>query len=146
MHLSPGEGSASQAEIFYLGDDVKLLRVFAREVFEADLVTEAISGGRSTVGVEVRNSSRVPWTSNSVLPISFGYRLLSEDGTVASDRQPLPANVPPGQTVVLQAEVEWPGEPGEYHLLVDLSMHPVLWFEQRLGEPLAETMVTVSAD
>ncbi len=42
-------------------------------------------------------------------------------------------------------DVAWPEEPGAYRLMVDLWVEGVGWFAERVGRPLAQATVEVTA-
>jgi len=134
---------ASTAEIYYLGGREQLTGGLARELLGVEVPEHPVAGGTDVVRLSVRNSSQTPWQRANVLPVSIGYRILDSVGLVAQERRLLPADVTPGQAIDLEVEVQWPDEPGEYELVVDLWLHPVQWFEEAVGEPLLRRTVRV---
>ena len=121
----------------------QLTNGFGRDVLSVDVPEPAVAGDTAMVRLRVKNVSQAPWQRTNVLPVSIGYRILAPDGLAAQERRLLPADVAPGEAIDLDVEVQWPAEPGEYELVVDLWLHPVRWFADAVGEPLVRRMVVV---
>ena len=133
-----------EAEVYYLGDS-KLLRTPSREVLSVGLPERAVAGGRRVVRLRVRNTGQAAWEPDGVLPVLAGVRIRRPGGTAEVQRFDLPDLVPPGGTVDLELPVRFPDEPGRYQVEVDLLLHPVFWFSERLGEPLVSRQIEVVA-
>jgi len=132
------------ARVRYLGRQEPPAAGFGREVLMALAPTVAISGGASLVPVRIRNTGSFEWTSEAVLSVQLGYRFSPEGGVAgftSQGRTPLPRPVPPGGEVSTTMRVDWPGVPGRYDLTLDLVLEDVAWFAEKVGEPVAKTVV-----
>jgi hypothetical protein len=102
-----------------------------------------------TINLDVRNEGRITWTSSENHPFALGYRWLNEDGSGVLDIPPaevrLSHDVPPGETIHLQAALSVPDlPPGSYRLDWGMLQRDVLQFYER-GWADAETRVLVDA-
>lgn len=143
LKLRATEDRPRQAEVYYLGDDATILDSYGHAVTDRQLPSQGIAGERGRVELRVRNTSGVAWSPEGVLPVMIGYRIDGHAGTVSSAKQPIPDIVRPGETSLLDLDVVWPEEPGEYRLVVDLVLHPVYWFAERTQEPVATQTVEI---
>ncbi len=87
----------------------------------------AANVGRTTdVVITLQNTGRRPWRSDGPFPIKVGYRLVVGDqGKVASRGiAPLPARVPPGESIEVPLTIRWPEQTGSYQLTLDLLREP----------------------
>ena len=86
-----------------------------------------------TVSATNRGSAR--WNAASRTGtghVTLGIQVLDADGRLLTrdhHREPLPNDVPPGQTVSLTFNCPAPAEPGRYVLKLDLVAEGVTWFE-----------------
>ena len=95
------------------------------------------AGGDVVVPVRVRNAGDTLWLHDEAPTggyVRLGGHLL--DATRATIdwnflRVGLPADVPPGASVSLEARFRLPGAPGRYLLRLDLVDEGVTWFEQQ---------------
>ncbi len=86
-----------------------------------------------TVSATNRGSAR--WNAMSRTGtghVTLGVQVLDADGRLLArdhHREPLPGDVPPGQTVALTFNCPAPADPGRYVLKLDLVVEGVTWFE-----------------
>jgi hypothetical protein len=99
-----------------------------------------------TVPVQITNTGQRGWQSSATLPFRLGYTLIHTNDSKAKGldgiRTELPANVAPGQSVSVQAQVPAPETTGKYLIQWDMVEETILWFSWR-GSPLGSTMLTV---
>jgi hypothetical protein len=136
------------ARVRYLGRHEAPTDGFGREVLMALAPTTAIANGASLVPVRIRNTGTFEWSSEGVLPVQLGYRFAPEGGGAgfsSQGRTPLPRPVPPGGEVATALRVDWPGVPGRYALTIDLVLEDVAWFGDKLGAPVAQSLVELRA-
>ena len=96
---------------------------------------------RLTLSVEVSNSSDETWPPMhlSARPVNLSYHWIPIDGgepIMDGRRTALPSPLAPGESVVLDAEVEAPGTEGSYLLRFSMVQEHVDWFDARGAEPL----------
>jgi hypothetical protein len=101
----------------------------------------------ASVSLDVRNEGRITWVSTGSHRFALGYRWLSADGTQVLDvpaaEVALPHDVPPGDTVQLQATLQVPSlAAGTYRIDWGMLQRDVLQFYER-GWADAETRVEV---
>ena len=102
---------------------------------------------RAQVPVTVRNLGLFTWSSAGIRPVVLSYhwydaqtgKLVRWNGL----RTALPAPVPPGAVVELQAVVEAPERPGSYLLAWDMVEENSAWFSTR-GSPTVSVPVRVA--
>ncbi|MFN8526004.1 MAG: glycosyltransferase [Chloroflexota bacterium] len=98
--------------------------------------------------VRLENEGDAVWpcsTRDHLGEVRLSYRWLGRPGQDPYEgvaRTPLPADVAPGEVVVLEAEIRAPAEPGSYELEWDLVSELVAWFETP-GSAESRTRVTV---
>lgn len=134
------------ARVRYLGRHEAPSDGFGREVLLALPPTRALAGGASLVPVRLRNTGAFEWTSAAVLPVQLGYRFAPEGGAPglrSQGRTPLPRPVAPGGELNTTMRIDWPGAPGRYELTIDLVLEDVAWFSEKLGAPVATSVVEV---
>jgi hypothetical protein len=100
----------------------------------------AAPGEVLAVPVRITNTGSEVWwrdaTDSGSYRVAVAYRWLDPQGAavvVEGERTLLPADVPAGGTVELQARVTAPPQPGDYRLLVTLVQESVAWFDQAAG-------------
>jgi hypothetical protein len=106
------------------------------------------TGGRAAIPITLSNTGRVAWTPDAERPFQLSYHWLlpDEDLVVSWEglRTELPATIPPGGTVSMQALVEAPRLPGSYRLLWDIELVNQLWFSTEPNAALQFSRATVS--
>lgn len=100
----------------------------------------AAPGQVLAVPVRVTNTGGDSWSAAGIgsgtYRVAVAYRWLDAQGAAVianGERTLLPADVPPGGTVELEARVPAPAQPGSYRLLVTLVQESVAWFDQAAG-------------
>ena len=111
----------------------------------------ALPTGRLTmVPIAVTNTGRLPWDSHATPSVQLSYHWLGADGDrfVAFEgaRTPFAAPVLPDATVLMDAVVRAPRQPGRYRLEWDLVQEGRLWFSTEPGAVRAISPATVSGD
>ncbi|MCB0150747.1 MAG: hypothetical protein KDE01_24240, partial [Caldilineaceae bacterium] len=94
------------------------------------------AGQTIVVPISVRNIGSMTWSWGGGNPFRLGYRYYRNRKVLplppAKDlRTDVPDDVTPGQTVVIQARIALPDEPGNYTLELDLVQEGVTWFKER---------------
>jgi len=103
-------------------------------------------GQTTSVAVQLTNTSARPWLAGGAHPFALSYHLARADGSTFDYeglRTPLPADVPPGGSVELQAQVAAPAVPGTYVLEWDELEESVTWFTWA-GTPPGRTTLQVA--
>jgi hypothetical protein len=100
----------------------------------------------ATVPVTITNAGRgvIPVTSS--YPVNLGYHWYTSTGQTAvwdGARTALPADLLPGATVTVQAQVTAPPQGGNYSLRFDLVQEGVAWFSNK-GVPTGNVTATVA--
>jgi hypothetical protein len=124
--------------------DVMLLRFttegqesWYRAQFSVPTDLELATGENAIVPVTVTNTGRLAWDSTEKPPIRLAYHWLRADGDrfVVFDgaRTPFTDVVEPTETVVVNARVRPPRQPGRYRLEWDVVQEGQLWFSTEPG-------------
>ncbi|HET8568888.1 MAG TPA: N-acetylmuramoyl-L-alanine amidase [Candidatus Limnocylindria bacterium] len=116
-----------------------------RAAYQVGAVPALAAGASATVPVTVTNAGRgiLPTTTSN--PIRLGYHWVDAQGRNAvfeGSRTVLPADLAPGASVQLQANVTAPQSGGTYTLKFDLVHEGVAWFSAK-GVATADRQVTV---
>ena len=146
LGLRTPDGTPGNAEVHYLGRYHRPFRIYDHEILQLELPLEAVTGSTTDIPVRIRNKSRQPWNSERVLPVYITYLMAPRDGRMAATRgpfTPMPERIKPGQVLQTTVSVQWPSEPGDYDLVVDMRVEGIAWFRQHNGEPLAQGVVRV---
>jgi SAM-dependent methyltransferase len=108
------------------------------------------AGDRVSLSAVCRNSGRSTWLARPGPAggnVTFGVRVLDGGGRLVDDlrgRQPLPHDVRPGESVVVESSVSLAGlAPGAYRLVFDMVAERVTWFGD-VGSPTVDHEVEVS--
>jgi O-antigen ligase len=119
-----------------------------RAAVSAPLDVQLATGSRTSVRVALTNTGRATWDSTAPQPffLSYHWLLADEDRVVSWEglRTPFPGPVAPGESVVLDAAVEAPGQPGRYRLQWDVEQQHRLWFSTEAGAARFVSRATVS--
>lgn len=106
------------------------------------LAAPATAGAGEVLAIPLRvtNTGSEPWSAAGVASgtyrVAVAYRWLDHEGApvvTEGERTLLPADVPPGGTVELEARVPVPGRPGDLQLRLTLVQEGVAWFDQAAG-------------
>ncbi len=135
----------------YGGDAVLRRGAFVRDYVKIDLPERVSAGIRSRVSVpvEVRNMSPYPWFAEPPFAVRLGYRMTrlpegSQQPILGT--QAIPGKIESGDLLTMLLDVPLASaRPGIYRLEIDLRMDSFGSFAERVGEPLAEGRVEVSA-
>ncbi len=114
--------------------------------YSSGVPTAPIAGTSTTVPVTVTNGSNFTWTAAGATPVTLSYHWSTPAGaTVVWDgaRTKLAADLAPGQSVQLQANLAFPAAAGTYVLQWDLVHEGISWFSGK-GVAPAATQVAVS--
>jgi len=117
--------------------------------FGANYAIPTISGtaaGRTTAQITVGNTSNFTWPAAGANPVTLSYHWYNTAGqTVVWDglRTKLPADVPAGQLLQVQANLAFPSAVGTYLLRWDLVQEGVSWFSGK-GVRMPEQTVSVT--
>jgi hypothetical protein len=100
------------------------------------------AGSAVTIPVAVLNSGSLTW--DPALKFALAYHVSTAAGTVVwnGTRTQLQAPVAPGQTVMVNAQVLVPAQPGVYIVQIDLVQEGVTWFS---GQSVPMAGVTLTA-
>ena len=101
------------------------------------------------VPITLRNAGSLTWTWGGGNPVRLGYRYYRNRRLLTQPperelRTDIPEDVLPGQTVVVEARIALPVEPGNYTLELDLVQEGVSWFKDE-GSPVLTRWLTVEA-
>ena len=110
---------------------------------------------RLTVGqvivapITLKNTGTKTWSWGGGNPFRLGYRYYRNRRPLAVPdgmdlRTDVPEDVPPGQTIIIQARIALPTAPGNYTLELDLVQEGVTWFKDQ-GSPVLTRWLTVEA-
>lgn len=107
------------------------------------------AGETITVPLTVRNAGALPWLWGGGNPFRLGYhyyrgRRRLNMAPQRDLRTDLPADVPPGETVTIEARIALPPEPGNYTIELDLVHEGVTWFKAQKA-PVLTRWLTVEA-
>jgi len=95
------------------------------------------TGANAVVPITVTNTGRLAWDSTASPPILLSYHWLGADGDrfVAFEgaRTPFTRVIEPNDTIVVDARVHPPRQPGRYRLEWDLVQEGQLWFSTEPG-------------
>ena len=99
------------------------------------------AGSAVTIPVAVLNSGSLTW--DPALKFALAYHVSNAMGTVIwnGTRTQLQVPVAPGQTVMVNAQVTVPAQPGVYTVTIDLVQEGVTWFSGQ-GVPMAGVTLT----
>jgi SpoIID/LytB domain protein len=132
--LAPSAGYPLQAKAAYLAG------------FGAPTVPALLNGATYTIAVPVTNNGTATWNATGANLVDLAYHWHDASGnTVVWDgaRTALGADVAPGASVTVSAQVTAPSAPGSYTLSFDLVREGVSWF-QFLGSAPYRTTVSVA--
>jgi hypothetical protein len=105
-----------------------------------------IAGTSTTVPITITNNSNFVWSPAGANPVTLSYHWSTTSGaTVVWDglRTKLAADLQPGQSVQLQANLAFPSAPGTYTLRWDLVHEGISWFSGK-GVAASAQQVSVS--
>ena len=108
---------------------------FYAAAYEAPSRHELRPSERVVIPVTVTNAGRRPWRRSEEIHLS--YHLYEHPGRPLVDgpRTDLPRDVPPGDSVTLDAILRAPAKPGEYLLMWDMVHEETTWFSGQGVKP-----------
>ena len=112
--------------------------------YQPDVSTFAAMGALVGVPITVVNTSNFTWPAGGANAVHLGYHWSDAKGnTVVWDgqRTSLPADLAPGQSVQLQANVVAPSAEGTYTLRWDMVEEGVTWFSMQGVKTFDQTVV-----
>ncbi len=148
LALRSAGGDPAHARLRYAGESRMLEGMFEPRVLRASLPRQAVAGSSSRLRLRLQNMSHYLWRRDGALAVLVGYRLVPETAGARpreGPRRRLVNDVPSGHVFQAWIDVDWPEEPGDYRLVVDLLAEGVGWFADRVGRPLAQASVEVTA-
>jgi hypothetical protein len=113
--------------------------------------TTAPVGQTQTVSLTVQNAGDLTWTATGSQAFRLGFAWYSAAGQPVqspTDHQyytSLPADVPPGSSVSLQARLRTPDSPGTYQLRWDMIHGAITWFSAQGDQGLVVRPITITA-
>jgi hypothetical protein len=113
--------------------------------YGAEYTPEATSlrlrpGERVTTTVRVGNRGRLTWVHDGQFHLSHHWYGVERKDLTDGTRARLPHDLGPGESVVLQAEIQAPAREGQYLLLWDMVQEHTSWFS---GQGVAPGVVQV---
>jgi len=114
--------------------------------YQPQVTTLAVSGAGATVPIALTNTGNFIWGAAGATPVHLGYHWIDGAGTVVvwdGTRSSLAADVAPGASQTVQANIAFPAAPGTYVLKWDLVQEGVAWFSSK-NVPTFDQPVTVS--
>jgi hypothetical protein len=109
--------------------------------YSSGVPTAAIAATSTTVPIILTNNSNFTWPAAGANPVTLSYHWLTPSGaTVVWDglRTKLAADLLPGQSVQLQANLAFPSAEGSYTLRWDLVHEGLSWFSGKGVTPSAK--------
>ncbi len=123
------------AELAFLGEGTDLAKnVYSLAWHEVEPRTEAAAGERFHLRVVLENTSGEPWSSSGSARVRLAYHWLDGAGReVVRDgrRTELPLPLASGARAEVQMDIEAPGAPGAYELVIDPVFEGVAWFSEK---------------
>ncbi len=112
-----------------------------------DAPTEGRAGETTTFPVQIRNEGSITWPPNGPNPVNLTYKWLDTNhNVVVADglRTPIGQEVAPLEEISLDANLQFPAQPGQYILQMDMVHEFVVWFQWK-GSPVYEVDVAVAS-
>jgi hypothetical protein len=128
-------------------DGVQVGPLYRVAWLSVDAPSQGTVGGTVRFPVRVRNVGAFTWPPSGSHPVHLTYKWLDANGTVVvADglRTPLGREVAPQEEILLDAQVQFPAEPGQYILRMDMVHEFVVWFHWK-GSPVYDVDVEVEA-
>ncbi|HEV2011740.1 MAG TPA: hypothetical protein VGS17_12025, partial [Candidatus Limnocylindria bacterium] len=114
--------------------------------YQPQIATLGVSGAGTSVPISLTNTGNFTWPAAGPTPVHLGYHWTDQAGKVVvwdGTRSNLAADVAPGATQTLQAQLVFPAAPGIYVLKWDLVQEGVAWFSGQ-NVPTFDQIVTVN--
>jgi len=104
----------------------------------------AYEGGTVEIGLTLRNTGKLGWSSREQYPCLISYHLLDEKGQMLKFENPrtsLSKVIPPGKKIEAAVRVKAPLDAGAYVLEFDLVREGQAWFKDSAGQTLKIPLV-----
>ncbi|MDP9245524.1 MAG: N-acetylmuramoyl-L-alanine amidase, partial [Chloroflexota bacterium] len=114
--------------------------------YQPQITTLGVSGAAATVPIALTNTGNFIWNAAGATPVHLGYHWVNAAGTTVvwdGTRSNLAADVAPGASQTVQAQISFPTAPGTYTLKWDLVQEGVAWFSGK-NVPTFNQTVTVN--
>ena len=114
--------------------------------YSSGVPSATIAGTTTSVPIIITNNSNFPWLAAGANPVTLSYHWSTPAGaTVVWDglRTKLAADLQPGQSVQLQANLAFPSAAGTYTLKWDLVHEGISWFSGK-GVTVSAKLIDVS--
>jgi len=108
-------------------------KIFSQKIYVDKFPNTLDKGTLLKIPVTVTNTSNFLWSTTGKQPTNFSYRWLNASGNLAifdgnTKRTPLPLDVSPGESAVVNALIKTPTNPGKYSLVLTMVQESVAWF------------------
>jgi hypothetical protein len=116
-----------------------------RATYGVGLIPAIGIGQTVSVPVTINNVGQGIFSATSSTPVDLGYHWYDQAGKLVvwdGLRTKMPADLQPGASVLLQAQVQSPPDGGTYQLRFDLAQEGVAWFSAK-GTPTGNITVSV---
>ncbi len=108
---------------------------FYAATYESPARHELRPSESAIVAVRVTNAGRRPWRKAEEIHLSYHLYEHATVPLVDGPRTDLPRDVPPGDSVTLEAILRAPAKPGEYLLMWDMVHEETTWFSGQGVKP-----------
>lgn len=135
------QGSSTWRQVVQVGP------LYRAAWLEVEAPSQGTVGKTVTFPVRIRNEGALIWPPDGDHPVNLTYKWLdSEHHVIVADglRTPIGREVDPLDEISLDAKVQFPAEPGEYILQLDMVQEFVVWFQWK-GSPVYEAPAEVKS-
>jgi hypothetical protein len=150
LELDMVEGAAGwfakEGSPTWRADNVRVGARYRTGWLDVDAPTQGNAGQTTTFPIRFRNDGSLTWIPTGENPFNLTYKWLDENrNVVVADglRTPLGREVAPLEEIALDAALQFPPEPGQYTLMLDMVHEFVTWFHWK-GSPVYEVAVDVA--
>ncbi len=112
--------------------------------YQPQIATLGVSGAGASVPIALTNTGNFIWPAAGPTPVHLGYHWTDQAGKVVvwdGTRSNLAADVAPGATATLQAQLVFPAAPGTFVLKWDLVQEGVAWFSGQNVPTFDQTVI-----
>ncbi len=123
-----------------LADGVSTTPGYRAEIVSHNTPMQMAAAETRIVAITLKNTGKFTWAAGGANPFHLGFRWFTPQGQMVQlpaqldFRTTLPFDIPPGETVSLQARLRTPDVPGNYRLRWDMVQEMVTWFADQ-GQP-----------
>jgi uncharacterized protein YcfL len=114
--------------------------------YQPQITTLGLAGAAATLPIALTNTGNFTWSALGTTPVHLGYHWTDATGKVVvwdGARANLAADVAPGASQTVQAQIVFPSTAGTYILKWDLVQEGVAWFSSK-NVPTFDQTVTVN--